>query len=32
MYPYALAGAVVTELLLEGRLQVVHGRGKRRYL
>ena len=32
MYSYALAGAVVTELLLEGRLQVVHGRGKRRYL
>jgi golgi phosphoprotein 3 len=32
MYSYALAGAVITELLLEGRLQVVHGRGKRRYL
>jgi golgi phosphoprotein 3 len=32
MYSYALAGAVITELLLEGRLRVVPGRGKRRYL
>jgi Golgi phosphoprotein 3 len=32
LHPYALAGAAITELLLDGRLTVVPGRGKRRYL
>ncbi len=32
MHAYALAGAVVTELLLEGRLRVAQGKRKRRYL
>jgi golgi phosphoprotein 3 len=32
MHSFALAGAVVTELLLDGRLRVVEGRRKRRYL